>query len=154
MYCPNCGKSEQVADTYCRACGGFLTKPGSSSRMKFGGTTPQQNLTSINVLSLIAAFSSLLVGIWMYLTNFSLPAALYLGAALLMCNAVWHLTNFVIGTRLKRRLKGVKQMPAGEIVPIVASHTSELLPAANPADQIPDSVTEDTTRHLAPHLRR
>lgn len=154
MFCSNCGASEQTRETYCRACGEFLVSSSTGSRVAFGGTTPQQNLTSINVLSVIAAVISLIAGILMYVTNFSVPIYLYLGAALLLCNAAWHLSNFAVGLKLKRRLTTAKGQPSETIGEIPAANTSELLTPGNLDSAVPSSVTESTTKHLAEKVKR
>lgn len=154
MFCPNCGNAEQTPDTYCRSCGEFLTSSSLPGRLAFGGRTPQQNLTSINVLSLIAAILSFHVGIWMYLTQFNVPFVFYLGAAVLLCNAAWHLSNFVIGMRLKKRLNNAKEDSVENVRRVSPVVTRELLPLGNQADAVPISVTEDTTKHLAEKIKR
>ena len=104
MYCPNCGKPDQVSNSYCRSCGDFLVDPKAGRALTFGRSTPQQNLNAINILSLLAAFLSIVASVWMYITHFNVPIALSFGAAILFCSACWHLSNFVIGMKLKKRL--------------------------------------------------
>lgn len=145
MFCPKCGKADQSPDAYCRSCGEFLHDPNRSNIIAFGGKTPQQNVNAINILSVLAAIASLLAAIWMYQTRFNEPIALYFGAALLLCNAFWHLSNFYTGLKLKRRLGNSKSVE--ESLP--SATTRELLPEMNQDDLVPPSVTERTTRNLA-----
>lgn len=147
MFCPNCGKPDQEENTYCRQCGEFLVGTKSLGVFSFGGVTPRQNVNAISLLSLIAALLSLLAALWMYITKFNLPVALYLGAAILLCNAFWHLANIYTARKLASRIlqnpkdeKGQAAMPMAE--------TRELLEPADMSDVIPVTVTENTTREL------
>ncbi|MDQ3321731.1 MAG: hypothetical protein M3525_04750 [Acidobacteriota bacterium] len=104
MFCPNCGKAEQTENTYCRSCGAFLNGGNKLSIFSFGGISPRQNVQTINILSVAASIISLLAGIWMYATNFNVPVVLYFAASILLCNAFWHFSNFLVGMKLKKRL--------------------------------------------------
>lgn len=148
MFCSNCGKPDQAENGYCRACGEFLADPSRSSLIAFGGKTPQQNVNAINILSVLAAIASILAAVWMYKTQFSVPVALYFGAAMLICNAIWHLSNLSVGIKLKRRL-GKAKNPTD-----TSAKTNELLPEMNQQDIIPASVTEKTTLHLSEKIKR
>ena len=154
MFCSNCGAAEQTPDTYCRSCGDFLEHRTTGSRLAFGGRTPQQNLTSINILSLVAAIISIHAGVWMYLTHFNVRFVLYLGAAVLLCNAIWHFSNFVVSTKLERRLKKAKGDLTAEPAQVSAAETRELLPTGTQPDAIPLSITESTTRDLKQKIER
>lgn len=148
MFCPNCGKSDQEENSYCRQCGEFLVGTKSLGAFSFGGVTPRQNVNAISLLSLIAALISLLAALWMYITKFNFSVALYFGAAILLCNAFWHLANIYTARKLASR---ILQDPRGEeraqtVIP--EAETRELLEPADMSDQIPATVTENTTRQL------
>lgn len=148
MFCPNCGKSEQIENSYCRRCGEFLNYSNKHSALSFGGNSPQQNVNTINILSLIAAFISLFAGIWMYATQFNVPIVLYFAAAILLCNTGWHLSNFIVGTKLKKRLNQAKEKLFETDKHLQSAKTKELLPEANFENYVPTSITENTTKHL------
>lgn len=154
MFCPNCGKSDQEENSYCRQCGEFLVSTKRLGAFNFGGVTPRQNVNAISLLSLIAALMSLFAAIWMYLTNFNLPVALFFGAAILLCNAFWHLSNIYTARKLASRiLKNDKTETKGQSsIPGAATH--ELLEPADLSDHIPAPVTENTTRHLVTPKRK
>lgn len=76
MFCPNCGKAEQIPNTYCRQCGEFLPDLTKNALKRFGGTTPQQSANIVSFLSLFASIVSLLAGLWMYATGFNVPVVL------------------------------------------------------------------------------
>jgi hypothetical protein len=152
MFCSNCGKSKQEPDSHCRACGEFLNDP-SSKMPAFGGNTTRQNINSINILSLIAAFASLLAAIWMYVTQFNVPTALYFGASILLCSAFWHLSNVFVAMKLKRRLE-MPNTSAATNDPLQPAKALELQPEMNQRDLVPPSITEQTTKHLGGKVRR
>ena len=159
MFCPSCGKPEQSPETYCRACGQYLKDPEAGAIAAFGGRTPSQNVTAINVVSVIGAIASVVIGVLMYLTRFSEPIILYLAAALLLCNAVWHVSNLVAGVKLRRRLTPRLSPPSQpEPVPhqdeLSSVETRDLLPVGDPAVPVPLSVVEDTTTNLGDKVRR
>jgi hypothetical protein len=148
MFCPNCGRSDQEENSYCRQCGEFLVGTKRLGAFNFGGVTPRQNVNAISLLSLIAALISLLAALWMYITKFNFSLALFVGAAVLLCNAFWHLANIYTARKLASRIlqntkgeeKGQTAMPGPE--------TRELLEPADMGDHIPATVTENTTRQL------
>ncbi|HKP67858.1 MAG TPA: hypothetical protein VJV05_01160 [Pyrinomonadaceae bacterium] len=152
MYCPRCGKADQSPDTYCRACGQFLKEPASGA-IAFGGRTSRENVNAINILSVIAALASLVVAVLLYLTRFNEPTILYLAAALLLCNAVWHVSNLIVGLKLRRRLVNSGQKP-DEQTAMPPAETRELLPVGDPAAPLPLTITEDTTKDLKDKVRR
>lgn len=146
MFCPNCGKPDQNENSYCRQCGQFLA---DLRRTGFGGITPRQNVNSITILSAIGAIVSLLSALWMYYTRFSIPIVVYLGAAVLLCNAAWHVSNIFtvrkLASRITRNSKGSEEE---DQTVIQDSGARDLLNPADMSDHIPASVTEKTTRNL------
>lgn len=153
MFCPNCGKSDQTENSYCRQCGEFLVGSKSLGALSFGGITPRQNVNSITVLSLIAAIFSLFAAGWMYLTDFNIPFVLYFGATVLICNALWHFSNIYTARKLASKISGKTNRDDGSQAEIPAAKTRELLEPADMSDHVPASVTENTTRHLSKTAR-
>jgi hypothetical protein len=145
MFCPNCGKPDQSENSYCRQCGEFLSKGGPA----FGGVTPRDNINSISILSGIGAAISLVIALWMYKTRFSVPIVLYLGAAILLCNAAWHIANIYTVRKLASRIPKTRKESTDVRPAIADAATRELLNPADMSDHIPASVTENTTRHLS-----
>ena len=147
MFCSNCGKPDQAVNSYCRACGEFINQSSGTS-LRFGGSTPGQNVNSILVLGAIGTLLSLLAAVAMYWTNFSVPAVLFFAAAVLICNAGWHLSNLYVGVKLKKRLSGSRDNSVD--VPNTGNPavTRDLLTHPVPETFTPDSVTDETTRQL------
>ncbi|CAN5438817.1 hypothetical protein BH20ACI1_BH20ACI1_22150 [soil metagenome] len=146
MFCPNCGKGDQKENTYCRQCGEFLPDLTKNALKRFGGVTPQQNANIISSLSLFASIVSLLAGLWMYATNFNVPIVLYLGTALLICNAIWHVSNFYTIKKLSKRLNPTDENLSKYLEDKTA--TQKELNEPDFSDAVPMSVTEKTTRKL------
>jgi ribosomal protein S27AE len=154
MFCPDCGKSEQIVNTYCRNCGVFLADANKLSRLSFGGISPQQNVRTINILSFAASIISLLSAIWMYATRFNIPVVLYLGAVILLCNAAWHFSNLVIGMKLKKRLNQAGKMLSETEKNLPKSKVQEFLPQADTNQFIePPSIIENTTKILPEKIK-
>jgi hypothetical protein len=71
-----------------------------------------------------------------------------LGAAVLLCNAFWHLANIYTARKLASR---ILQSPKGEEkgqTAMPGAVTRELLEPADMSGIVPPTVTEHTTRHL------
>lgn len=154
MFCPNCGNPDQEENSYCRQCGEFLVSSKRLGAFNFGGVTPRQNVNAISLLSLIAALISLFAAIWMYITRFNLPLALFFGAAVLLCNAAWHLSNIYTARKLASRILKSPKDETRHRQEIHGAPTKDLLEPADMSDHIPATVTEDTTRHLVTPKRK
>jgi len=150
MFCPKCGTADQKENTYCRSCGEFLPDLSKNSQLVFGGNTPRQTANIISGISLITAVFSLFVGCWLYATNFNVPIVIYLAAALLICNAGWHASNFYMVQKLAKRFNPNKenQDSQNEIAEDKSSQ-QKTLPTADLTNVVPISITENTTRHLS-----
>lgn len=155
MFCPSCGKSDQIENSYCRSCGEFLPDLSKNSQLVFGGTTPQQTANIISGISLVAAVFSLFAGFWLYATRFNIPIVIYLAATLLICNAIWHISNFFMVQKLVKRFKPSKEKSdsSKKIAEEKSSHQKSL-PTANLRDVVPTTVTENTTKHLPEKINR
>lgn len=145
MFCPNCGNPDQAENSYCRQCGEFLSKGGAA----FGGVSPRDNINSISILSGVGAAVSLVIALWMYTSRFSVPIVLYLGAAILICNAAWHIANIYTVRKLASRIPKTRKETTHDQSAIAGAPTKDLLNPADMSDHIPASVTENTTRHLS-----
>lgn len=154
MFCPNCGKPDQEENSYCRQCGEFLVSTKRLGGFNFGGVTPQQNVRAITLLSLVAALLSLLAALWMYLTKFNFPLALFFGAAILVSNAIWHLSNIYTARKLAERMSGSTKTVDKTQDALVDAPTKELLNPADMSGHIPAPVTENTTRELVTPKRK
>ena len=153
MFCPNCGADSQTANAYCKRCGDWLPNLKRRSHAAFGGETPQQNIFTGLFLSALSAAVALFSAIALYATYLGTDEAkwsIYLAAAFCLCIAGWQLSSFVVGLKLRSRLKRAHAGEQGD--PSLAE--AEASPALPPADMSnfvrAQSVTENTTELLQP----
>lgn len=170
MFCPNCGKSEQSPDSYCRNCGQFLTDFSGKSYLInriLGGNRPDTqvniNLT-INVVTTLA--SCLLLGFLngyydsLYeKTGQTAPTVIYLVYIFLGLVAAWQTLGFLVNSRLKKKLSERKKVkaPVDSTInekAVQSGPTQKSLPQANFDNAVPASVVEETTRTLEKSPRR
>jgi hypothetical protein len=158
MYCPRCGKSEQLSETYCRQCGIFLPdllKPGKRE------LPPEDHLKANTVLSVMTIVVSFTLSILLFaiLGGSETHPLIYTTAGLLIAIGAWHIQTLIRTLKLKKQWK--RRTPLADIQgaeigtplpgtqPVFAAvATGKLLDEANLADAVPASVTENTTRHL------
>ncbi len=152
MYCPRCGKAEQLAETYCRQCGIFL--PDLSKPVK-REIPPEEHLTANTVLNALTIIVSFTLSILLFAIVPDKHPLIYVTAGLLIAIGAWHIQTFIRTQQLKKQWK--RRTPLSELQPaspetqpaFESASTAKLLDEANFADAVPASVTENTTRHLA-----
>jgi hypothetical protein len=154
MFCPRCGKEEQLPETYCRQCGVFLPdlmKPAKSE------CPPEVHLkanTALNLLTIIVSFT---LAILLYTILGFRPDThplIYVTAGLLTAIGCWHIQTFIRTLLLRKQWKRISpstetKRALHETQPVLESaSTSKLLDPPDLAVTFPASVTENTTRHL------
>lgn len=153
MFCPGCGADNQTANAYCKRCGDWLPDLQRRSRGAFGGETPQQNIFTGLFLSALSAAVALFAAIALYATYLGTNEAkwsIYLAAGFCLCIAGWQLSSFIVGLKLRSRLKRAQGDAAVESK-LKEPVTPQSLPAADTSNFIrPQSVTENTTELLQP----
>ena len=151
MFCPRCGKAEQVPETYCRQCGIFLpdlSKPVKRER------PPEDHLKANTLLSILTIIVSFTLSYLLFAIIPDKHPLIYVTAGLLIAIGAWHIQTFIRTQKLKKQWK--RRTPLAEFQaglpetqpPFKSSPTAKLLDQADFADAIPASVTENTTRHL------
>ena len=165
MFCPSCGKAEQVPESYCRNCGEFLADFSGKSYLLnklLGGQTPEKQVTVNMIINLVTALiSALLLG---FLNGFydaqyartqeSAPPVLYLVYIFLGLVTVWQVLSFLIGLRLRTKISGRRTADKTTVSSIAGSEAKQLPEdGLEKLDSVATSITEDTTRPLDP-LRR
>ena len=150
MFCPRCGKADQVAETYCRQCGLFL--PDLSKPLK-RESPPEEHLKANSVLSAMTICASFTLSFLLFLVlgfrSFTHPL-IYVTAGILLAIGGWHIQSLIRTLMLQKQWR--RPAPLGETQAPVAFNsatTGKLLDQADFGDAIPASVTEHTTRHLA-----
>lgn len=144
MFCPRCGKADQVAESYCRQCGFYL--PDLSKSLK-RVSPPEEHLkanTVLSVMTIVASFTlSFLLFLVLGFKSFTHPL-IYVTAGILLAIGGWHIQTLIRTQMLKKQWK--QRVPLNEMQ---AATTGKLLDQADFTDAVPLSVTEHTTRHLA-----
>lgn len=164
MFCPNCGKSDQSPESYCRSCGEFLTDFSGKSYLLnklLGGSTPETQVNVNLAINAVTAFvSSLLLGFLngyfdsqFERTGQSAPPIIYLVYIFLALVFIWQLLSFAINTRLKKKLAGRKKgavsvEQSGDENTLSSRSTQKSLPQADYENVVPASIVEDTTKIL------
>lgn len=147
MFCPRCGKADQMPETYCRQCGLFL--PDLSKPLK-RESPPEEHLKANTVLSLMTICVSFTLSFMLFLVlgfrDFTHPL-IYVTAGLLLAIGGWHIQSLIRTQMLKKQWK--RGAPLETPMAFKSTPTAKLLDQAEFADAIPASVTEHTTRHLA-----
>ena len=156
MFCPKCGKADQIAETYCRQCGTFL--PDLSKPVK-KESPPEENLKVNTVLSLMTVIVSFTLAILLYVFlgfRDNTHPLIYATAGLLIAMGGWHIQTFIRTRRLKKQWKhrNPDNREASKEVTSGAGSTANLLDQPDFSDMVPPSVTDHTTKHLAGRKKR
>lgn len=156
MFCPNCGKSDQEKNTYCRQCGKFL--PDLSNNKNKNQTPEKQFRLSIffNLLTALVGISMAIALLITFLGNENTPAVIYLAGSLFIVISLWQIISFFNNLQLRKRFIGKKESSADETEQktIDRIDTNELLPEADFSNDVPAGVTENTTKTLKEKLKR
>ncbi len=155
MFCPRCGKSDQVPDSYCRQCGFLLP---DLQRLETREISPVEHLKANTALSALTIFASLTLSFLLFailgFTSATHPL-IYATAGVLIAIAGWHIQSLIRILKLKKQwerrapLNGVKANPSFN-----SASTSKLLDQPNFAETPPASVTEQSTRNLVRSRRK
>ncbi len=149
MFCPNCGKSDQEINTYCRQCGKFLP---DFDKLKKRETSPEEHLKVNTVLNVMSAVVSITLAILLYsffLGQENTPPVIYITAGFLTAMFFWQAQIFWRNILLKRQIPKRNINSASENEKLSEkSKTENLLSEADLSDFIPASVTEYTTKNL------
>ncbi len=157
MFCPKCGKGEQMPNAYCRACGEFLPDVDKLARLAarrgFGGSTPEENIKTTIYLSLISTVFALFAAITFYAVLYGFPVSsgiMAAAAAFSLCIAGYQISNVIVAVKLRRRL--VRRKDGNQNQRELNASTINSLPPADTAPLLRSSasVTENTTSLLEP----
>ena len=151
MYCPRCGKAEQLPETYCRQCGLFL--PDLSKPVKHE-IPPEEHLKANTVLNLLTIIVSFTLSFLLFAIVPNKHPLIYVTAGLLIAIGGWHIQTLIRTQKLKSQWKRRTPLTEIQAAPpetqpaFKSASTAKLLDQADFADTVPASVTEHTTRHL------
>lgn len=149
MFCPSCGKSDQIENTFCRNCGKFLP---DFDNLKKREISPEEHLKANSVLNIMTAIVSLTLAILLYV-NFlggeNTPVLIYVTAGFLTAIFAWQVQIFVRSLLLKKQII----LPKREGKEL-KSAANDLLNEADFSDNIPASVGKYKTKDLAEKVKR
>jgi hypothetical protein len=164
MFCPNCGKSEQTPDSYCRNCGQFLTDFSGKSYLInkiLGGNKPDTQVNINLIINVVTTLASCLLlgflnGYYDSLyekTGQRAPTVIYLVYIFLGLIAAWQTLGFLINSRLKKKLSARKTVEGSADSSVYekalpSGSTQKSLPPSDFDSIVPASVVEDTTKML------
>jgi len=160
MFCPRCGKAEQVPESYCRNCGFYLP---DLSKLGKGEIPAEEHLKANTVLSILTISVSFTLSFLLFLVlgfKGNTHPLIYATAGLLIGIAGWHIQTLIRTQKLKKQWQrraplNEAQAALPETPPAIKSAvTAKLLDAADFENAVPTSVTEHTTRHLAETPRK
>lgn len=160
MFCPKCGKGEQVPDGYCRNCGEFLVDPASNTSLVnriLGISNPEKQVKFTLTIDLVTAIVSgiLLFFLMGYFdgmeakTGQTAPPIVYLVYVFLGLVCAWQLLSFTVGTTFRKKLNAGKTSQT-----LTGQAAKQSLPPADESNVVANSVTEQTTRELDKIPRR
>jgi hypothetical protein len=153
MYCPRCGKAEQVSETFCRQCGVFL--PDLSKIVK-RELPPEDHLKANTVLNTLTIIVSFTLSILLFAVQPSSHPLIYLTAGVLIAIGGWHIQTLIRTQKLKKQWKRRAPLNDVQAAPELAfktPSTAKLLDPADFTDAVPASVTETTTTQLVERSR-
>ena len=147
MYCPKCGKADQIAETYCRQCGIYLPdldKPGKAPQSPFEHVRVNAILSGMTI---VACFTLAILLYAMLAFRPDTHPLIYVTAALLLAMAAWQIHTLWRTMLLTSYLKKLKRPETTETGPQTVA-TAPLLQPADTEHTVPTSVVERTTREL------
>ena len=154
MFCPNCGKAEQLPETYCRQCGEFLPDLNKSKKWQ---RPPEEHIKVNTVLSSMSAIVSITLAILLY--SFFLgvegtPVIIYIVAGFLTAMFFWQAQTVWRNVQLKKHFKKRNLLnedstdSAKTQKEFESIATQKLLKQPDLSNAVPTSITENTTRKL------
>lgn len=156
MFCPRCGKSDQAPETYCRQCGVFLPDLSKPVKREAPAEEHFKANTVLSVMTIVVCFTMAILTYLMLAFRPGTHPLIYVSAGMFIAIGAWHIQTLIRTLKLKKHFR--KRMRPAETEAAQPSFeartTSKLLDPADPADSIPASVTENTTRHLGEKVKR
>lgn len=159
MFCPKCGKSDQLENTYCRSCGVFLPDFTKEGKRRI---SPEEHIKSNIVLSAMTVAASLTLAILLMTFFFgekNTSPLIYATVGFLFAMSAWQAQTLWRTFQLKKHFRERKNdsdqaqnQNSEKAFETVA--TNKLLDEANFADAVPLSIVENTTKNLTEKVAR
>lgn len=153
MFCPRCGKAEQVPESFCRQCGFYLPDLSKPFKREIPPEELKAN-TALSSLTIIVCFTLSILLFAFFGSRLETHPLIYVTVGLLLAIGSWHIQTLIRTHQLKKQWKRrapLTEIPAGlpeTQPPLKSASTAKLLDPADFENTVPASVTENTTRHL------
>ena len=150
IFCPKCGSSEQVGDSYCRHCGEWLPDMSSDQRGRFRSSTREQSIRRMRTLqlfSIVLSLASTAVTI-LFLRGYTGSGILGLPALFGFLVAIYQIASLFIG--FKVLTPKTDHGSSTETQQISPKPVNSLYSGDQTEFIKPDSVVEGTTELLEP----
>lgn len=162
MFCPRCGAGDQMSDSYCRICGGYLIDPDAGRSVYgivLGFLTPEKQASVRFWMDLAATLASVVLLFFLFgyfdgrkaRTGESAPSIIYFVYVFLALVAVWQGLNLALSMIQRSRPRRPAGEPTAKPAEIDAMTEKDLYlpPTTLPPDaEMSPSVGEQTTRQL------
>ncbi len=150
MFCPNCGKSDQQENTFCRQCGNYLP---DFDKLKKREISPETHFKANTVLNIMSGVVSITLAILLYgffLGKSDTPVIIYITAGFLTAMFFWQVQVFWRNLLLKKQFPKRREFSVEPENKELSNNakTKELLNEADFSDVVPATVTENTTKNL------
>ena len=153
MFCPKCGKSDQMENTYCRNCGVFLPDFTKDGKRRI---SPEEHIKSNIVLDIMTIVAALTLSILLFVSFFGkddTPPLIYVTAGFLIAISAWQAQTLWRTFQLKkhfpvRKVETSEEQKQNTEIAFNSFPTKPLLNKADFSNAIPASVAENTTKKL------
>jgi hypothetical protein len=148
MNCPNCGKGEQQAATYCRQCG--ILQPDPSRPYSFPHLSKTFEQINVVISAACGLASFILAAIlWLVILGFGGGSMIHLMALTAVAVGLWCAYASWRNFNLQKDFRCGKRESTGHLAPSESGTiTDRLLDIPDFENVVPPSVTDSTTRHL------
>ena len=150
MFCPKCGKPDQVEESYCRQCGVWLPDLSKPQRRE---APPEEHLRANIVLNAMTIVASFTMAVLLYAIMGFRPGThplVYVSAGMFLAIGGWHIQTLIRTVKLRRQLRRRKVTEPKRTDTLTPPNVGQITAASQP----PASVTERTTRELHAVPRR
>lgn len=150
MFCPRCGKQDQIPDSYCRQCGVYLTDPFHPAKK---AVSPEEHVRVnlvLNAMTVVTSFvlAGLVYGFLAFRDDTHI--LIYVTAAFLVAMGCWHTQTLWRSILLRSHFKKQERKDGDGNMQIDRSTRADRgLQAGDMSEFVQASVTERTTRDLA-----
>jgi hypothetical protein len=147
MFCPKCGASDQLPESYCRHCGQYLPDPDKPAKKRIAPFEHVKANTVLSAMTMVIAFTLSFLLFHNYFGQSGTSPLIYACAGFLFAIGCWNVQAFWRDLLLWRYFKKgkpgiVEQYQRGTV------QQEKMLGEAAFDDVVPASVTNRTTRKL------